>query len=238
MRRELIVIVAALAGVALTARMGFWQLDRAAQKLDHQESLETRSALPPLDAPSLARDRDGAAAQQHRKVSVSGRWLADRTVFLDNRPMEGKTGFIVVTPLALDGGQAVLVQRGWLPRNFADRTALPQVETTTGPVTVRGTVALNPPRLFEFSATASGPIRQNLDVSSFARESGLELLPLFVVQQDGPGSPADGLLRRWPAPATDVQKHYGYAFQWFALAAVITVLYVWHRLIRPRFRRP
>ena len=238
MRRELIVIVAALAGVALTARMGFWQLDRAAQKLDLQQSLDTRSALPPLDSKSLARDHAGALTQQHRKASVSGRWLPDRTVYLDNRPMEGKTGFIVVTPLALDGGPAVLVQRGWLQRNFADRTALPQVATTTERVTVQGTVALHPPRLFEFSATASGPIRQNLDVPSFARESGLDLLPLVVVQQEGPDGPADGLLRRWPAPATDVQKHYGYAFQWFALAAVITVLYVWHRLIRPRFRRP
>jgi len=238
MRRELIVIVAALAGVALTARMGLWQLDRAAQKLDLQQSLDARSALPPLDARSLARDRAGAEAQQHRKASVSGRWLADRTVFLDNRPMQGKTGFIVVTPLALDGGKAVLVQRGWVQRDFADRAALPQVATSSEPVTVHGTVALNPPRLFEFSATASGPIRQNLDVPSFARESGLDLLPLVVVQQEGPGSPADGLSRRWPAPATDVQKHYGYAFQWFALAAVITVLYVWHRLIRPRFRRP
>ncbi len=238
MRRELVVIVAALAAVALTGRMGLWQLDRAAQKLELQATLDARTALPTLDARSLAREVAGAEAQQYRRVALGGRWLEDRTVFLDNRPIDGKVGFVVATPLALDDGRAVLVQRGWLPRNFAERTALPQVPTAPGRVSVEGTVALRLPRLFEFSAAASGPIRQNLDLPSFARESGLDLLPLVVVQQESPGSPADGLVRRWPPPATDVQKHHGYAFQWFALAAVITVLYVWHRLIRPRFRRP
>jgi surfeit locus 1 family protein len=237
MRRELVVIVAALGAVALTARLGLWQLDRAQQKLAAQQALDARAALPPLDATSLAREPAAAEAQRYRKAAVSGRWLAERTVFLDNRPMEGRAGFVVVTPLALDDGGAVLVQRGWLPRDFADRTALPRVPTPAGRVSVAGTIATSPPRLFEFDGAASGPIRQNLEVAAFARETGLALLPVIVVQQDGPGI-ADGLLRRWPAPAVDVQKHQGYAFQWFALAAAITLLYVWHRLIRPRVRRP
>jgi len=58
-----------------------------------------------------------------------------------------------------------------------------------------------------------------------------------VQQADGAAADADGLLRHWPAPAFDVHKHYGYAFQWFALAALITGLYVWFQLVRPRLRR-
>jgi len=238
MRRELVVMVAALAGVALTGRLGWWQLDRAAQKLELQARLDARALQPPLDARSLARDPAAADAQQYRSVLLSGHWIADRTVFLDNRPLAGKVGFIALTPLALDDGRAVVVQRGWLPRNFVDRAALPGVPTPAIRVEVAGTVALHPPRLLELAAAASGPIRQNLDLSSFARESGLALLPVIVVQREGAGDAPDGLLRGWPPPATDVQKHYGYAFQWFALAAVITLLYVWHRLVRPRFRRP
>ncbi|HEX2540838.1 MAG TPA: SURF1 family protein [Caldimonas sp.] len=237
MWRELIVIVAAVAGAALTARLGWWQLDRADQKLTLQATLDARTALPPLDASMLARDESAAREQHFRRVSVSGRWIADRTVFLDNRPMDGKVGFFVVTPLRLDDGAAVLVQRGWLPRNFVDRTALPRVDTPAERVTVEGTLAPSLSRLFQFSDAASGPIRQNLDLASFARETGLDLRPVAIVQRDAPGTRTDGLLRRWPPPATDVQKHYGYAFQWFALAAVIVILYVWHRLIRPRFRR-
>ena len=126
MRRELLVIVAALAVFGITGRLGWWQLDRAAEKQSVQATLDARSALPPLDAGALADTAPAAESQYYRKVSVSGRWLDARTVFLDNRPIAGNTGFIVVTPLALDSGKAVLVQRGWVKRNFDERAALPR----------------------------------------------------------------------------------------------------------------
>ena len=46
----------------------------------------------------------------------------------------------------------------------------------------------------------------------------------------------DGLLRQWPAPDTGLQKHYGYAFQWFSLSVLTLGLYVWFQVIRPRRR--
>lgn len=232
--RAVVTLLATLAGVALAARLGFWQLDRADQKIALQASLVARGRDPALDGAALARSPIAAEAQHHRRASLRGRWLADRSVFLDNRQMDGKVGFFVVTPLALSPGSGVvLVQRGWAARNFGDRTALPALATPDGIVAVEGIVAPAPSRLFEFADAASGPIRQNLDIASFARETGLDLLPLSVVQQDVPGAAVDGLLRHWPAPAADVQKHYGYAAQWFAIAAGIAFLYVWYRFIRP-----
>jgi surfeit locus 1 family protein len=47
-------------------------------------------------------------------------------------------------------------------------------------------------------------------------------------------APSDGLLRDWPAADLGLQKHYGYAFQWFALCALILGLYVWFQLVKPR----
>ena len=231
--RGVVVLIAAIAGIVLASRLGVWQLDRAHQKLALQASLEARSREPPLDAAALALTSDAAQAQQHRRVVVHGRWLADRTIYLDNRQMDGKVGFFVVTPLALDASPAtVLVERGWAPRNFNSRETLPPVATPTSGVAVEGVVALQLARLFDFGGAASGPIRQNLDLDAFARETGLALLPLAIVQSDA-GAAADGLVRHWPAPAADVQKHYGYAAQWFAIAAGIAILYVWHRFIRP-----
>ena len=227
------VLLATLAAVALTARLGAWQLDRASQKTALQAALDARSLEPPLDERSLARSPEAAEAQRFRRVVLHGRWLAERTVFLDNRQMDGRVGFFVVTPLALEPSGAVLVERGWAARDFADRSVLPAIPTPAERVTIEGVVAPAPSRLFEFAAAGSGAIRQNLDIASFGRESGLELLPLSVLQRDSAGAVADGLLRHWPAPATDVQKHYGYAAQWFAMAAGIAFLYVWHRFIRP-----
>jgi surfeit locus 1 family protein len=233
-RRRALVLVATLLAVAIAARLGVWQLDRAAQKIALQTSLDARAQQPPLDDAALARAPPAAEAQHFRRVVLHGRWLAERTVFLDNRQMDGKVGFFVVTPLALAATSGtVLVQRGWAGRSFTDRAALPSLVTPGGLVAIEGVVAPPPSRLFQFADVASGAIRQNLDIASFARESGLDLLPLSVLQHDTPGAAPDGLVRHWPAPATDVQMHYGYAAQWFAIAAGIAFLYVWHRFIRP-----
>lgn len=235
--RRFLVLLAALAGVALAARLGLWQLSRAAEKEAQQAALESRGQEPPLAQTLLAHSPDEAAAQQHRRITLQGRWIGARTVFLDNRAMDGRAGFIVVTPLALADGDAVLVQRGWAPRDAAERTRVPPVASPEGVVTVEGRVQAPPSRLYELGAEGQGAIRQNLDLDAFARETGLRLRPLSVQQADGAAADADGLLRHWPAPAFDVHKHYGYAFQWFALAALITGLYVWFQLVRPRLRR-
>src|SRR6476469_5265846 len=139
--RDVVMLLATLAGVALAARLGAWQLDRADQKIALQASLEARSREPVLDGQSLARSPLAAEAQHHRRVSLRGRWLAERTVFLDNRQMDGKVGFFVVTPLALAPGSAVvLVQRGWAPRDFVARESLPRIATPEGVVVIDGIV--------------------------------------------------------------------------------------------------
>ncbi|HEX6704523.1 MAG TPA: SURF1 family protein [Albitalea sp.] len=234
--RALVVLLATLAGMALTARLGVWQLDRAAQKQAMQRALDERAALPPLAAADLARSADEAAAQHYRRVVLHGRWLDRFTVYLDNRQTNGHPGFYVVTPLQLAGrDEAVLVQRGWVPRDAADRTHIAPIVTPGGEVEVAGHIAPPPARLYEFSAAASGPIRQNLDLAAYAAETGVRLAPLSVVQDAGPAG--DGLSRQWPHPAVDVHKHHGYAFQWFALCALMAGLYVWFQLLRPRLRR-
>lgn len=239
--RAIVVLVAAVLTAALTARLGVWQLDRARQKTELQEALERQRARPPLAAAELPADAAAAARELHRAVVLQGRWRADAAVYLDNRQMNGHPGFFVLMPLALEGdagGRMVLVQRGWVPRDIADRTRVVAPPPPTGTVRVLGRIAERPARLFDFApgAVASGPIRQNLDPADFARETRLPLAPLIVVQEGG--EPIDdGLLRQWPAPASDVHKHLGYAFQWFALSALVIGLYVWFQLVRPRLAR-
>ena len=236
--RAAVILVATLIGVAITANLGAWQLRRAAQKMALQDALESRAKLPALTGDELARTPEQAEPQHYRPARLRGHWVAGRTVFLENRQMHTRVGFYVVTPLQLTGqAEAVLVQRGWVPRDLIDRTLLPAVPTPSGDVEVQGVIAPPPARLYEFAAGGSGPIRQNLDLDAFSAESGLRLVPLSVQQADSPSTAGDGLLREWPRPAVDVQKHYGYAFQWFALCALMTGLYVWFQLVRPRLRR-
>ena len=236
--RAMVVALAAALGVGATANLGAWQLRRAAQKIALQSALDLRAKMPPLGASELARTDVDAQAQHYRPVRLRGTWVARSTVYLENRQMNGRVGFYVVTPLQVDGRpDAVLVQRGWVGRNLLDRTLLPEIGTPKGSVDVVGHIAPPPARLYDFAGAASGPIRQNLDLAGFAVESGLQLAPLSVQQADAPATAGDGLLRQWPLPAVDVQKHYGYAFQWFALCALMAGLYVWFQLVRPRLQR-
>jgi surfeit locus 1 family protein len=178
-----------------------------------------------------------AADEFWRPVLLRGRWLPEHTVFLDNRQMQGKPGFDVLTPLRIEGADAaVMVQRGWVQRNFMQRESLPPVATPPGLVEVRGRIAPPPPKLYDFRGPAGGAIRQNLDLGQFRAASGLPLLTSLSVQQTGPAS--EGLLRDWTEPGSGVEKHYGYAFQWFALSALIAILYVWFQFIAPRRKPP
>lgn len=229
-------LLAALAVAALTARLGWWQLDRAAQKEQLQHSLDSRVALPELASDELPHTAAEVGALQHRRARLTGRWLAEASVYLDNRPMNGRTGFYLVTPLLLDDATAVLVQRGWTPRDAQDRTRLAPPPQTPAGVVVQGRIAPALSRLYEFDAAASGPIRQNLSLDAFAREMKLRLRPWVLIEDAGPAAPNDGLLRQWPAPNAGVHKHYGYAFQWFSLSALTIVLYAWFQFIRPRRR--
>lgn len=244
-RARWLVLAAALLGIALTGRLGLWQLDRARQKLAIEAAMQSRAAEPPLDPRQLATDEGAAQGQQHRRTTLHGRWLAAHTVYLDNRSMAGRQGFVVVTPLLLADGDAVLVQRGWMPRDFQDRSRLAPLATPDGEVRVPGRLAPPPSRLLalgdESGGAAAGPIRQNLDLAAFAAEIRVRLRPLSLQQTaaaavlagDAARESDDGLLRQWPAPAVDVGKHHGYAFQWFALAALIAGLTGWFQFIRP-----
>lgn len=219
----------ALIGVVVTFSLGQWQLSRAAQKEALHAAIGSQSMRPPVGLADLAAPIR-ADDLLHRQARLRGRWLSQNTVFLDNRQMHDQTGFYVVTPLKLAGSNTViLVQRGWVARNFLDRTALPVVISSPGEVEVQGQIAPPPSKLYAFEGAEKGPIRQNLDLADFSAETGLALLPLSVRQI----GPTEGALKRdWPLANSGVQKNYGYAFQWFGLCALIVILYVWFQIVR------
>lgn len=157
--------IAALVTVSSTISLGRWQLSRAAQKEALQAEIEAQKLKPPLEqADFLALERP--AEMLHRPVHLRGLWLAAQSVYLDNRQMHGVPGFYVLTPLALEGSnQTVMVQRGWIQRNFNDRTQLGAVETPAGLVDVTGLIEPPPGHLLELgkpAAPASAPAGEGL----------------------------------------------------------------------------
>lgn len=233
------VTLATVVGMAITAALGQWQLGRAAQKEERATQQQARRALPPLGWPELQQallSADGTAWQD-RSVHLRGRWVPDATVFLDNRPLNGRAGFWLLTPLQPEDttDTAILVLRAWVPRRFDDRTAIPPLPATADVVEVTGRLAPPPSKLYELGADERGRIRQNIDVPAYAREQSLPLLTATVWQTAGDELPADWS-RDWPPANVDVHKHYGYALQWFGLCLLMAILYAWFQFIAPRRR--
>lgn len=226
-------VILAACMVALTCALGFWQLRRAAEKIALQTAIATQATKPALSGDQLRQAPD-ALSLVHQRVHLKGTWVRSATVFLDNRQMDAKVGFFVVTPLQLEGGGVVLVQRGWAQRNFEKRAELPAVQTPSGPIELDGRIAPPPSKLFAPGTDAAGPIRQNLDLSQFRAETRLPLMDVTVLQS---GEPSEGLRRAWPAVNLGVEKHYGYAFQWFAMAVLMAGLTLWFQWIRPYLQR-
>jgi len=214
-RFKTIPLVATIAVVALGIALGHWQERRAAEKIALQAQFAVRSKLPPLVLTG--------------GTSVRGQFVPDFPVLLDNRPYQGRAGYFLVMPFKIEGAdQYVLVARGWLPRTTGEAGRLPVYQTPAGVTTVEGRMRLALGHVMQLGSAA--PLKpnamvQNVTVADVAHASNLPLLPFFI-EQSGPREAGDTLLRDWPAPALGVERNQGYAFQWYALAAMAVLFFV------------
>ncbi len=225
--KRIVATVSALAVIAIGCAAGFWQLSRAHQKIAIAESLAARQKLPALSLNTQAWTLEEVF---QRRVVARGHYIPGDSIWLDNRPRPvskvgadnpAQSGFYVMTPLKLEGSGTVLwVNRGWAPRNNDERTQLPPVSTPDGVVLIEGMGLAGPGKVFELgkeNGLLSNPrIEQNFDLAKESSLHGWQQLP-FILQESGHDG-ADGLSRDWAPPTVGVDRHYAYAFQWFALA--------------------
>jgi surfeit locus 1 family protein len=213
--------LAALLGIAITVALGTWQLGRGAEKRALKERFDAQLAQPPVHVGA----RELAASDvELRRVEARGNFEPRYGIYVDNRILHGVPGYHVVMPLKIEhSNRHVLVNRGWIARP-ALRSDLPKVRTPAEPVSITGVAIVPGTRTFELSKDVfEGAIWQNLTIDRYRKAMPIEIQP-FVVRQDN--ALDDGLAREWDAPDFGIEKHYGYAFQWFALAVTLFVFYV------------
>jgi len=206
--------------------LGFWQLDRGAQK---QQLLDTWARHRDA-APVLGTDLYTLPDPDFRRVTLRGTFDPDHSLLLDNRQRDGQVGVELLQPFHDQAsGLWVLINRGWLP--WPDRRTPPVFTTPSQPVSLQAWVYVAPGSAFQLGdptptqqwprlVTAIEPatLWTQLDRSGFARE--LRLDP----------SPAAYRLD-WPVVNMGPEKHLGYAVQWFAMSSALVVLYLylgWH----------
>ncbi|TDJ65646.1 MAG: SURF1 family protein [Proteobacteria bacterium] len=207
-------------GLAVFIFLGQWQLERAAQKQALVDEYSQRALQAPIEIDGRLRPW---ADYRYSKAVAHGQYDLQRQWLLDNRIHNGRAGYHVLTPLLIDGHNAVvLVNRGWISWGMR-RSRLPELPGPNGVVTVRGTIH-PPPKVYQLAPDKAHDgtwpaVVQALALDKMAAALGFPLLPIVIHLE-----PDDehGFIREWQAVVgMTPAKHRAYAVQWFLFAVVL-----------------
>ena len=226
---RLITSLLALVFFSLFISLGFWQLDRADYKRTLYSDFENRQSGQAID---LNHDNTKLSDKEEiiwRHVNATGEFLEQYQILLDNQVEKGQAGYYVYTPFKLEQSEhAVLVNRGWLSTGN-DRTVSPALIMTNDLVNIMG-VAKEEPNTWLLLKNMppeqmnKGVYRvQRLNINEVAELTKTKLLP-YIVRLEPESK--HGYRRQWQLPGSGVSIHNGYAFQWFAFATVLLIIYL------------
>jgi len=226
--KRIVATLSALLVVVIACAAGIWQLNRADTKIALAANLLARQQLPILSANLTSLTLEDAS---ERRMIARGQYIPEAAIWLDNRPRpippagsnSSQSGFYLLMPLKLVGRDEILwINRGWAPRNNENRESLPPVKTPSNVASIEGVVFAHPGKVYSIGEgkaaidTGKPRIEQNFDLSAEGKLRGWVQSP-FILREVDTGND-DGLLREWAPLTTGVDRHYAYAFQWFALA--------------------
>ena len=218
----LLVVVA----VALLAGLGLWQLKRLQWKEGLIAKIEARTEAPPIALEDAAAMAAQGQDPSYYRVAVSGRFDHERERYLF-AVSEGRAGWHVITPLATEAGETVLIDRGFVPDKLRDPASRAEGEVE-GVVAVTGIVRMpDTPGLFT-------PDNEPDSNRWFWRDAGamthsmfpgeaVTAAPFFLEAEKGevPGGWPEGGQTRLDLP----NNHLQYAITWFLLAAALLCVY-------------
>ena len=220
-------VLLVLAATATCVRLGVWQLSRLNQKRELHALQRALLAEPPIE---VVRALPGDTPAAGRRVRVRGDWDRSVHILLSGRTHLGAAGVSLVSPVRLASGEAVLVERGWLPAADGRTAHAERLLDTTADVVG---VAL------PLARAAHAPAWARLACDS----AGVELWSARAVEADSAADRVRGPLAPWllralpdaaashrsghePAPIAepyqvpDEAMHLSYAIQWFAFAGI------------------
>lgn len=217
----------------LTLALGVWQVQRLHWKQDLIDTLQERAALAPVPLPEGPLTEE---AHEFIPVTVSGRFDHAHEFTLLNRSLNGKPGVNVVTPLIMESGEAILINRGWVPFELQD-LELRREGQVPGEVTITGLLRFVKPQSWIQEQVVPPNEPENnawftLDTARMAEIAGLSSLPVYYIlsgERDVPGGYPVG--RQW---RVDIRNnHLEYAITWFSMAISLSVIYVIYHWRRP-----
>lgn len=219
-------VLLTLFGLGFFGTLGFWQLDRAAQKERLFAAFAGAASQPPV---TLEAARRMEASPRYPLVSVRGRYDSAHTYYLVDRTHDGKVGTIAYAIFEpADASTPLLVDRGFVADD-AHGHAVNIPPLPGGELELSALYAPAPGSGLRMGGNALP--RQNnwpkesiyIDVSEIAADAGRSLdAKILLLAPD----PASGFVREWRPDVFPPERHRGYAFTWLTLAAIVAGVFV------------
>jgi surfeit locus 1 family protein len=240
-RQWLLATLLALAGGALCIRLGIWQLDRLEQRRAFNGHVEAMWAAEPLNP--TGEPAENLTTMEYRAVILSGTYDFENQIVLRNRYFQGEYGYNLLTPLLLDDGSAVLVDRGWIPADGNDSPATWRRYDQLGPVEVQGQIRLGQARPdmggVPDPTLAPGQSKlvfwNNINLERIGQQLPYPLIDVYVQPEVDPADVAPPIPYQ-PELELSEGPHLGYAVQWFTFAGILVLgypFYVRKELLKP-----
>lgn len=225
-----------LVSVGILIKLGLWQLDRGNEKLRYEQQLSQRAVQSPKPLDTVLNEWREASVGTQQPVSPStlNGLKADvelvkpsgLILLLDNQINQGTVGYVIYMLSEVqtqDGRKQLLIDLGFVAASN-DRRELPEIGKITLPIEMSGrlyTRSVNPLSQ-ELGLENTTPKRiQNSNIEALSQYTGQEVLPFIFQPQSLDSWPYEML---WRPTAMKSEKHFGYSFQWFMMAAVLLSL--------------
>lgn len=210
----------------LLLALGTWQVQRLHWKEALLADIAERQAAAPVDLAAIETIAASGRDIDYRRVTVSGRFLNDKERHFF-ATYDGMSGFYVYTPLQLDDGRYLFVNRGFVSYDDKEPARRPQGQLDGR----RTVVGLARTKLTEkpSSIVPDNDLSKNIfywkDLDRMAETDGLpadRIVPFFV---DADAAPNPGGLPIGGVTQIDLpNSHLQYAVTWYGLAATLAVI--------------
>ncbi len=210
-------------GTMILLALGTWQMQRLDWKNDLIANREAGLAEPPVDLPKTIGD---GQAFDFRTVTLSGTFRHDLEQLFGARAKNNILGYHVLTPLLSPGGQAILIDRGWVPHDKAHPAARKEGQQS-GLISLSGIARYrldDRPGWFTPNNDPANGHWYHYDLGAMEHALGIDLAPLVIEADAAPnpgGLPLGGRTR-----ITLANNHLQYAVTWYGLAAALIGVYI------------
>ena len=189
--------------------LGTWQLHRKGEKEALLTALSQSQSKPAQDIDTVP------APSLFQPLSAIGHFLPNKTIFLQSKIYQGKSGVYVLDVFQTAHGKFLLVQRGWSSKKI--------FSPPLGKLKIEG-IARTPSSPHFFQPLNSAPTYFWIDLPALSQDLNLPLLPFYLVAKSS-FDPQILLTDPFPLPPNN---HLHYAITWYCLAFALLVMLLWN----------